>query len=153
MYSLTVLGGQKPKSGPIRALGENPSLPLPVPAVPWHSLACDGISLTPAPALRCSLGGMCRAERCAGGAHWELLALGPLGRLQAGWRGREVAGECQPPRQREQMSQPLPVPWQTSSFINSCTCWEPEWVEASASLTDSPAEPGRPICLGLCMLT
>lgn len=40
------------------------------------------------------------------------------------------------------MSQPLPVPWQASSFINSCTCWEPEWVEASASLTDSPAEPG-----------
>lgn len=52
-----------------------------------------------------------------------------------------MAGECQPTQQREQMSQPLPVPWQASSFINSCTCWEPEWVEALASLTDSPAEP------------
>lgn len=40
------------------------------------------------------------------------------------------------------MSQLLPVPWQASSFINSCTHWEPEWVEASASLTDSLAEPG-----------
>lgn len=31
--------------------------------------------------------------------------------------------ECWPPWQREQMSQPLPVPPQASSFINSCTRW------------------------------
>lgn len=75
------------------------------------------------------------AERCCRWGSLGLWGWGLCRLLQSGSWGWEAYGEYRPPQQREQMSQPLPVPWQISSFINSCTCWEPERVEASASLT------------------
>lgn len=58
---------------------------LPASGVSWLSLACDGIVPTPAPSLRWPIWGAWAWQReGAGGAHWELVVLGPLGQLQAG---------------------------------------------------------------------
>lgn len=65
-----------------------------------------------------------QAERWAGGAHQGADGAfnAPPARAMRLGVGVSVV-ECWPPWQREQMSQPLPVPPQASSFINSCTRW------------------------------
>lgn len=81
-----VLGVRSPNSDPLKALGEDPALPLPASGVSWHSLACDGIIPTPSPIFSemAHLGVWAGQREGAGGAHWELVVLEPLGHLPAG---------------------------------------------------------------------